>query len=70
MIKGCVKHAYLFEPYTPNRRFTPPEFETELFLSKLFKRPPRTFVKDPPFYPWLPPEPIVNFDLNFNKGQH
>lgn len=48
-----------------NRRFTPREFETELELSKIFKRPPRTFIGDPPFYPWLVPEPLVNFELNF-----
>ncbi len=53
-----------------NRRFTPEEFVTELELAKLMKRPPRHFVNDPPFYPWLPPEPLVNqpfvtFDLGF-----
>ncbi len=54
-----------------NRRFTGPEFETELQLAKWLKRPPRHFVDDPPFYPWVVPEPLVNFDLGFNnKGQH
>ncbi len=48
-----------------NRRFTAREFETELELAKIFKRPPRTFIGDPPFYPWLVPEPLVNFELNF-----
>lgn len=48
-----------------NRRFTPEEFEVELQLSKIFKRPPRTYVDDPPFYPWLVPEPVVNFQLNY-----
>nr|BAF76086.1 hypothetical protein [Torque teno midi virus] len=41
------------------------EIETERELSKIFKRPPRTYQNDPPFYPWLPPEPRVNFNLNF-----
>ncbi len=51
-----------------NRRFTKEEFELELTMAKVFKRPPRAFVNDPPFYPWLPPAPIVpfvNFSLNF-----
>lgn len=51
-----------------NRRFTVKEFELELELCKAFKRPPRTYVNDPPFYPWLPPAPLVpsvNFELNF-----
>ncbi len=37
----------------------------------------RRFHDDPPTYPWLPPEPLVNqpyvnFDIvsAFNKGQH
>lgn len=50
---------------TRNRRFTAKEFETELYLAKWMKRPPRTHIHDPPFYPWLPPEPVVNFDLNY-----
>ncbi len=61
----------LFEPPpSKNRRFTATEFQTELELASIFHRPPRTYVKDPPFYPWLPPEPLVNqpyvtFDLGF-----
>lgn len=67
----CVKKVCLFEPTKPkNRRFTTQEFETELQIAKWLKRPVRTFVNDPPFYPWVVPEPLVNFDLNFNKGQH
>lgn len=56
-----------------NRRFTHTEFETELEIAKWMKRPPRNFINDTPFYPWLPPAPLVphvNFDLGFNKGQH
>ncbi len=41
------------------------EYDTEKELSRIFKRPMRTFHEDPPFYPWLPPEPRVNFNLNF-----
>ncbi len=41
------------------------EQETEWELSLAFKRPPRKFKHDPPFYPWLPPEPRVNFQLNY-----
>ncbi len=48
------------------RRFKPGfEQETERELSIIFRRPPRTYFYDPPFYPWLPPEPRVNFNLNF-----
>ncbi len=48
-------------------RFKPGfEEETERELSRIFRRPPRTYKEDLPFYPWLPPEPRVNFNLNFN----
>lgn len=40
---------------------------TEEELAQAFKRPVRKFKEDKPFYPWLPPQPIVNFHLNF-KG--
>ena len=58
---------------TSNRspRMTPfkPGFEreTEDQLADAFKRPPRYFKEDPPFYPWLPWAPKVQFKLNF-KG--
>lgn len=57
---------------TKNRRMRPDEFETELWLAKLFKRPPNYFIKDLPFYPYVPHDPTnnkysVNFDLNYNK---
>lgn len=49
------------------RRFKPGfEYDTEKELSIAFKRPMRTFKDDTPFYPWLPPEPTVNFHLNFH----
>jgi len=43
------------------------ERETEDQLADAFKRPPRYFKEDPPFYPWLPCVPKVQFKLNF-KG--
>lgn len=48
------------------------EYAHELDVAKWMKRPPCQFIYDAPFYPWLPPEPLVNFDLinGFNKGQH
>lgn len=55
-----------------NRRLTPPEAETDLQIAKWLKRPVRQFFDDPPFYPWVVPEPLVNFDIvsKYNKGQH
>lgn len=51
---------------TPNRRFTPAEFAEELDDAKHWHRPPRSFIKDIPTYPWMPkPYSAVNFDLNF-----
>ncbi len=57
----------LFETETPNRRMTPSEYEDELFWAKLFRRPPRHYIKDKPFYPYVPTDNHckVNFDLNF-----
>lgn len=60
------------ETETPNRRYTPEEFEFELWLAKQFKRPPTYFIKDRPTYPYVPHEPTnnkypVNFDLNFTE---
>ena len=43
------------------------EMETEHEVAKAFCRPPRHFKEDPPFYPWLPCVPKVQFKLNF-KG--
>lgn len=51
-----------------NRRFRPGfEEETEKELARIFKRPPRHFIYDPPFYPWVPIVPKVCFRLNFNS---
>lgn len=54
-------------PETPNRRFTPEEYELELMLAKAFCRPPRSYIKDKPFYPYVITDPKykVNFDLNY-----
>ena len=41
------------------------ETETELELARAFKRPPRHYKNDPPFYPWLPIVPKVCFQLKF-----
>lgn len=48
---------------------TPEEYEFELFLARMFNRPPCTYIKDKPFYPYIPTPPppqkyMVNFDLN------
>ncbi len=50
-----------------NRRLTPGELETDLQIAKWLHRPLRTYFDDKPFYPWLPPEPQVNFDLRFKE---
>lgn len=57
----------MFESETPNRRMRPDEYETELWLAKLFQRPPNVYIKDKPFYPYVPQHPkcMVNFDLNY-----
>lgn len=63
----CVKKVKLFETNTQckNRRFTPDEYVTELEIAKWMHRPPRTYINDKPFYPWVVPEPLVNFDLGY-----
>lgn len=72
IIYGPINKVELFKKPKKNRRLTPYEQQTDLEIAKWLRRPVRTFFNDPPFYPWLPPEPLVQFDLvkNFNKGQH
>lgn len=41
------------------------EQQEEKEIAKLFCRPQRTFILDPPTYPFFPPEPKVNFELNY-----
>ncbi len=61
-----TKHVKTSHRNVTLTRFAPGfEQETERDLSIAFKRPMRTFKEDTPFYPWLPPEPTVNFHLNF-----
>lgn len=49
------------------REFQPGhEKETEEQCAKAFHRFPRKYKDDPPFYPWLPCSPKVNFHLRFN----
>lgn len=68
IIFQCVKKVKLFDDkHVKNRRFRPDEFETELEIAKWLKRPPRAFINDAPFYPWVPPEPYVNFHLNYTE---
>jgi hypothetical protein len=69
VIKNCKIKVKLFPEREPrkNRRLTPQEQADDLFIAKWLKRPVRTFFDDPPFYPWLPPEPQVNFDLRFKE---
>ncbi len=60
----------MFGDPTPNRRLTPKEFEQELEDSKIWGHRPRTFLKDKPFYDFLPITPLVpriNFDLGFKQ---
>lgn len=67
MIK-CNFKVNMFGDPTPNRRLTPAEFEQELLDSKIWKHRPRQYIKDKPFYDFLPPTPIIpriNFDLGY-----
>ncbi len=41
------------------------ELQEEKELAGIFKRPMRKYIYDKPFYDWLPPTPLVNFDLNY-----
>lgn len=48
---------------------TPKEFEEELKEAAIWGHRPRQYIKDKPFYDFLPITPIVpkvNFDLGFN----
>lgn len=61
----CVKTVSLFPPQKKNRRRNAKEWEEELLMSRIWKRPPVPMIYDPPFYPWVPPTPLVNFDLGY-----
>ncbi len=55
----------MFADPPKNRRMTPWEEEQEREDAKIWKRPRRSFIFDPPFYPYTIPEPLVNFNLGF-----
>ncbi|BAF76074.1 hypothetical protein [Torque teno midi virus 5] len=63
------KQAKIFTTTDRNFRVKPfdpgCDWETEQECAKAFCRPPRKYKNDPPYYPWLPPTPIVNFHLNY-----
>lgn len=46
---------------------TPKERELEKEVASIFKRPQREFIFDTPIYPYIPPAPLANFDLNFKE---
>lgn len=49
----------------PNRRLNSKEFAEELEDSAIWGHKPRTYIQDRPFYTHIIPEPLVNFQLNF-----
>lgn len=58
----------LFPPEKPkNRRLNRFELQDEIETAKHWFRPVRSYVQDPPFYPWVIPEPLVNFALKFKE---
>lgn len=48
-----------------NRRLNPKEYAEELEDAKIWRRYPRQYLLDIPYYPDCVPEPLVNFSLNF-----
>nr|UYL88386.1 ORF3 [Torque teno midi virus] len=48
-----------------NKKFTGWGKIIERECAAAFHRPPRTYMGDTPFYPWVVPEPVVNFHLNY-----
>lgn len=50
----------------PNRPLNKWEQEDERQTAIAFKRPQKHFIYDPPFYPYFPPEALVNFHLKYN----
>lgn len=58
----------MFNDYTvKNRRLTPAERADDLITAKIFCRPVREMLLDPPFYPYFPKKhPFdITFDLNY-----
>lgn len=67
-ITHCAIKVNLFDPPKPkNRRMTPWELQEEKEIAGIFRRPMRYFLHDKPIYPFFPPEPMVNFDLNYKQ---
>lgn len=56
----------MFYTEPPNRRMTAWEREQEIQDSIIWKRVPRDYIRDKPFYPYVIPNNkyMVNFDLN------
>lgn len=46
---------------------TPIEQKHDDDIAKLMKRPPKHMLLDTPYYPWVVPEPVVNFALRFKE---
>lgn len=61
----CVKYVKLFEDKPKIRRLTNWEQQEEKEDAKHWCRPVRSYWGDKPIYPWCPPEPYVNFELNY-----
>lgn len=66
-IIGCKNKVVLFETKRTNRLLTQKELETDIEIASWLKRPVRRYFDDKPFYPWVVPEPVVNFDLKFKQ---
>lgn len=43
------------------------DWETEYMACKFWDRPPRKYLTDTPFYPWMPPAP-PKFSVSFKLG--
>ena len=48
-----------------NRKFTARKYEQEVKKAKIWCKPPKQFIFNTPFYPGIPPTPLINFHLNF-----
>lgn len=57
-----LKTTIFGDPVKPNRRFNSREFAEELQDARIWKRRPRTFIRDHPYYDVIP-EPLVNFNM-------
>ncbi|AXQ65981.1 MAG: hypothetical protein [Anelloviridae sp.] len=60
-----LKTSMFGDDLTRNRRLTPKELEDELLTCRIWKRRPRSYIRDHPYYDPIF-EPLVNFKL-FNK---